>query len=319
MLCLHLFNRNHVGLYQPFCLFFGKPLAYYVGLLSDACVPMFCFVTGFGLYEKYKKNALMFSSIMKRLFKFYLHFLVVLVFTALLFICFTHVFKPFNWFELVLNATGISNSMNSTWWYVMTYACLCLITLPLFKMLRNTQAIVIISLFLCLYCIAFYFRVYQEDLLQYNVYFNWIYRQSFLLCTSLLPFVFGYLFSREHYFERLTMQLPLLKNGIARFIILLGLIILHALIPNFIIAPFTALILMVLIVNTTFSIRISEAFDFIQIHSTNLWLLHFLWIQYACFKYLPKLMYAPLIFISVFGLSITFSLLLSPIQRKIAT
>lgn len=319
MLCLHLFNRHYVGWYQPVFFLFGKPLAYYIGLLSDACVPMFCFVTGFGFHVQFKKNALTLSAVSHRLKNFYIHFLMVLLFTVILFFGFANSFKPINFWEIVLNATGISNSMNSTWWYVATYVLLCLTSLTLIKWLNKTHAMLIVIVFFVVYCLAFYCRVYQEDLFHYNALLNWIYRQLFLLGTSFLPFVFGYLFSREQYFDRLSIQLPFLKNGIVRCILLLGLLILHGLIPNFIIAPFTALLLMVLIVNTTFSKYVQKSLEFIQQHSTNIWLLHFLFIQYPVVNFLPKLVYAPLIFLALFALSLFISLLLLPIQKHLSS
>jgi len=53
MLGLHLFNRDYSGLFQPL-IFVGKePLSYYISLFCDACVPIFAFVSGYGLYYSY--------------------------------------------------------------------------------------------------------------------------------------------------------------------------------------------------------------------------------------------------------------------------
>ena len=53
MLCLHLFNTDYKGLFQPLIFIGDQPLSYYISLFSDACVPIFAFVSGYGLYYSY--------------------------------------------------------------------------------------------------------------------------------------------------------------------------------------------------------------------------------------------------------------------------
>jgi surface polysaccharide O-acyltransferase-like enzyme len=50
MLCLHLFNQDYHGLFQPLLFVGSQPLSYYVSLFCDACVPIFAFVSGYGLF-----------------------------------------------------------------------------------------------------------------------------------------------------------------------------------------------------------------------------------------------------------------------------
>src|SRR5690606_14574283 len=57
MLLLHLFNREHAGLFVPLVFVGEQPLSYYISLFCDACVPIFAFVSGYGLYYKYTQNA----------------------------------------------------------------------------------------------------------------------------------------------------------------------------------------------------------------------------------------------------------------------
>lgn len=51
MLCLHLFNRDHHGLFTPLVFIGQQPLSYYISLFSDACVPIFAFVSGNVIYK----------------------------------------------------------------------------------------------------------------------------------------------------------------------------------------------------------------------------------------------------------------------------
>lgn len=57
MLLLHLFGRKEVnGMYENFITINGTPLVYYLALFGDACVPIYCFVSGYGLYVIFIKN-----------------------------------------------------------------------------------------------------------------------------------------------------------------------------------------------------------------------------------------------------------------------
>lgn len=57
MLLLHLFCRKEVnGLYETFPVINGVPFVYYIGLFGDACVPIYCFVSGYGLFMVHSKE-----------------------------------------------------------------------------------------------------------------------------------------------------------------------------------------------------------------------------------------------------------------------
>ncbi|WP_230322501.1 MULTISPECIES: hypothetical protein [Bacillus] len=77
MLLLHLFCRKEVnGLYETFPIINGVPLVYYIGLFGDACVPIYCFVSGYGLFKVHSREQT--SNVMKnftRIFKLLINFL----------------------------------------------------------------------------------------------------------------------------------------------------------------------------------------------------------------------------------------------------
>jgi len=318
MLCLHLFNRDYYGLYQPILLIAGHPLAYYLGLLSDACVPMFCFVTGFGMFEQCQLGTLSFKLIFKRLKRVLVHFWVLLLFVLLFFLVFPNEFKPIEPIEWICNALLLSTSLNSTWWYLLTYCFLCIAALPIFKIL-NSKGYRIILLFSTIsYVLFFYLRVYQEVLFENNILLNWMYRQLFLFMTSLYPFILGYMFSRFEVFIWLKANIGCLKFRCFHYSVLVLLIILHGLVPNFIVAPYTALVLMIGIVNFPFNAIFQKALLFIQSHSTNLWLLHFFWIQYPVKAFLFKCEFAPFIFLFLLLTTLVLSWLITLVQKRVA-
>jgi len=73
MLFLHLFNTlDYQNLFQP--------LVYYLSLFGDACVPIFAFVSGYGLYYKYSKSTATYSKDnVVRLKKLYLNYWIIIL------------------------------------------------------------------------------------------------------------------------------------------------------------------------------------------------------------------------------------------------
>jgi len=113
MLCLHLFNRNHKGLFEPL-LFIGKqPLSYYISLFCEACVPVFAFVSGYGLYYKYQQDSSVFGrDNFKRLKKLYLNYwIIILIFPVILGLILKFPGYPGSWEKLVLNLSGLIPSI----------------------------------------------------------------------------------------------------------------------------------------------------------------------------------------------------------------
>ncbi|MGG3582650.1 hypothetical protein P5618_011460 [Priestia megaterium] len=51
MLSLHLFARKEInGLYETFPVINRVPFVYYLALFGDACVPIYLFASGYGLF-----------------------------------------------------------------------------------------------------------------------------------------------------------------------------------------------------------------------------------------------------------------------------
>ena len=50
MLCLHLFDRDYTNLYQPLLYLDNVPISYYLGQISDCCVVLYAFCSGYGHY-----------------------------------------------------------------------------------------------------------------------------------------------------------------------------------------------------------------------------------------------------------------------------
>ena len=81
MLLLHLFCRKDVnGLYETFPEYNGVPLIYYIGLFGDACVPIYCFASGYGLFMVMNKELKLFKRKNSlRIFKLLINFWIILL------------------------------------------------------------------------------------------------------------------------------------------------------------------------------------------------------------------------------------------------
>lgn len=123
MVCLHLFNRDYEGRFQPLLFIGDQPLSYYISLFCDACVPIFAFVSGYGLYFNYlrKKNRYQ-SDNWTRLKKLYLNFwIIIFLFVIVLGLALQIDGYPGTFQKLVLNLTAIDPSYNGAWWFLTTY------------------------------------------------------------------------------------------------------------------------------------------------------------------------------------------------------
>lgn len=114
MLCLHLFNRDHKGLFEPIVFVGTQPLSYYISLFSDACVPIFCFVSGYGLYFKFQKDQGGYNKgNIKRIKKLYVNYwIILLLFAVGLGFLLNKDGYPGNFTRFVLNTTALDTSYN---------------------------------------------------------------------------------------------------------------------------------------------------------------------------------------------------------------
>ena len=137
MLCLHLFNRDYKELFQPLIFLGQQPLTYYISLFCDACVPIFAFVSGYGLYYKYRSDQ---SNYIKgnqsRLKKLYINYwIIILIFPVLLGVILSKENFSGSVVRFLLNWTAISPSYNGAWWFFTTYVLFVLTSVVIFAVL----------------------------------------------------------------------------------------------------------------------------------------------------------------------------------------
>lgn len=315
MLFLHLFNRDYNGLFQPMVFIGSQPLSYYISLFCDACVPIFAFVSGYGLYVKFRQDPQGYAYANgTRVKKLYLNFwIIVILFVVILGFFLGAEGYPGSVQKLLLNLTAIDTSYNGAWWFLTVYILFVLTSAFWFRLLERLNPYVFLSALLMVYGVAFYFRIYRTELFE-NSIANWFHRQSALYFCTLLQFMLGafalkYAWHREvcNLFDRIKFKNTAALTGI------LLLVLFHGLVPNFIVAPFTGLGFIFLFLQLDLHASVNKLIDFFMPHATNIWLVH----MFFYMIYFPEFIYSPKFVVPIFALLVVLSLLSSYLIKAI--
>lgn len=321
MLALHLFCRKVVnGLYDTFPTVHGVPLIYYLALFCDACVPIYCFASGYGLYVslsnikdgKTKKN-------FKRIFKLLINYwIILLLFVLIGFIAGVPEY-PGHASTFFMNFFVLSNSYNGAWWFLQTYIILVCLTPVLFKWVQRYSSISVLLISGVIYFVTYVQRI--KHIYDFGD-FNSVVNSIVLVGTSFLPFIVGAIFAKEKIYSRIHnrfVHIPY-KNVLCIAGIFL-LILLHAFEQSMFIAPFTGIVFICLFNLINKGHVFHKILDYFGNHSTNVWLIH----MFFYMTIFPRLTFAPkypiLIFIWLLFMSIVSSygvnLIYKPIIRLI--
>jgi fucose 4-O-acetylase-like acetyltransferase len=293
MLLLHLFCRKEVnGLYDTFPIINGVPLMYYIGLFGDACVPMFCFASGYGLFVSINKAK---GSIIKkyfmRIFKLLINFWIVLVlFVVIGFLAGKAEILPGSPTKFLLNFFVLSSSYNGAWWFLQTYIILVFLAPPLFKVIKKSNSILLVVISGFVYLVTYIQRIKHVLVLGDNSALNMIVNAIVLVGTSQLPFIVGAIFVKDKLYSKIYNKInniPM-KNPLCLFGIVL-LVIIHAFYESMVIAPITGIAFICLFNLIDKKVKLQKVLNFIGNHSTNLWLTH----MFFYMTIFPKLTFAP--------------------------
>lgn len=319
MLCLHLFNREYHGLFQPLIFIGSQPLSYYISLFCDACVPIFAFVSGYGLYYKYIQTKTEFrKGNYVRLKKLYINYWVVLVlFAVVLGLIMGKSGYPGSLGKFILNFSGLETSYNGAWWFFTTYVFFVLTANFWFRLLDKINPYVYLICLGGIYVISFYFRMYQNNIFE-NVFLNYLHKQSALYFCTLFQFMLGAFFLKYNWNKQFQSFLPQRINfNVLGIFGIIALIIIHGFIPNFIIAPFTALGFIFIFINLDIPAFINKCLDFFAKHATNLWLIHMFFYMIYFPEFIYKFKYPIFIFSALVIMCVMSSYMVNSINKMI--
>lgn len=309
MLGLHLFNQDYKGLFTPLLFIGPQPLSYYISLFCDACVPIFAFVSGYGLYASYRnkpteylrKNTLRTKKLYVR------YWIILLLFVCILGYLLAKEGYPGNWQTFILNFTGIKISYNGAWWYFTIYILFIFTSRFWFRLLEKVNPYFYLGLLFLIYLLAFYFRIYRPTIFA-NPILQWIHTEGALYFCTLFQFLLGAFALKFNWHQKASVLFMKFKyrNAIAILGIIL-LMILHGLVPNFIIVPFTALGFIFLFLQLNLGRILDKGLDYFNPHSTNLWLVH----MFFYLIYFKEIIYAPQYPVFIFGWLVLWCLIAS--------
>lgn len=280
MLGLHLFNRSNISNYYDVSLYiniFGQstPLLTIVSYSFDACVPIYLFCSGYGLFKNYMKDKKNYSyKNFKRILNLLYRFWIIMIITCIVgfFMGIKEVY-PGSIINFICNVLLLKNSYVGSFWFIQTYVLLVLISKYIFNMLEryNYWKIIFVSFFL--YIIAFFleWRVLTIPMLEpLNLFINAI----MLLLRSQFSFIVGGLFSYTNIFDKKLMTI--VNNNIFAFLLFMCVVLIRGIIlRSMIFAPFSAILFIILFCcnNNKFMI-IEKILLYFGKHSTNMWLTH---------------------------------------------
>lgn len=293
MLLLHLFGRKEVnGLYETFTIINGVPLVYYVGLFGDACVPMFCFASGYGLFVSiYNAKGSIIKKNFEKILKLLINYWIVLIFfVALGAIAGMSNILPGSPTKFLLNFFVVSNSYNGAWWFVQTYIILVFLAPPLFKEIKNYNSIILLLISGFIYLITYIQRIKHVLDFGDNSAINMLVNAIVLVGTSQLPFVVGAIFAKEKVYSKFYNTLTKFEHkNLICIAGILSLVIIHSLYESMIIAPITGVAFICFFNLIDKNLNFQKALDFISSHSTNIWLTH----MFFYMTIFPKLTFSP--------------------------
>lgn len=320
MLFLHLFNQYDQVLlcYTSVNFWNGKPLVYALSRIGGLCVPIYLFLSGYGLSAVYEKSAVA-MHIGRRLLKLYVNYWIVL----LLFVALGSWIAPDRYpgdaVTLVLNLTAWWHTYNDEWWFLFPYVLLVVLFPAVYGFLRKRSARLCRGVMVGLTIL--YFMMYFADK-RWGQCFDACYVLSQLrqFTYCLYSFVWGAVFYHYRFIERFRLYL------VSRFSRGLGLacmcggillLLLRMMLGPSIVNPFFALA--VLLIYNSFPPHVCRSvrrfLGFMGSHSTNLWLVHTFFAYYLFHDFIYGLKYPLVMYVVLIILSLLSSYLVRLVYR----
>lgn len=124
MVILHLFCRKTDLPYSCIKLAGGVPLVYYIGLMGDCCVAIYCFCSGYALEiinQKQLSTSDYYLGRFKSILKLMINFWIILVLFSVVGLITHNEIIPGSLKSFVLNVLLI-DKYNGAWWFLFTYS-----------------------------------------------------------------------------------------------------------------------------------------------------------------------------------------------------
>ena len=307
MLFLHLFDRHDFeGIFYPSLFIKGIPVTYFLAQLSDCCVMLYAFCSGYGHYAN-MENRNTYKKRLNKLFLFFVNYWIAITLFVIIGIALKSDYIPGNIIDIIGNYTGLYESYNTSYWYVTVYALLVIISPFILKCIKKNTVLVFVITGI-LYCIGYAFR-YEIFLANESADFVITKAGKFLM--TLFEYSVGAICSKEMYITKIAVMFD--KIGRKHSICFLSCILIvityvHGLIlQNMIFAPINGIILIIAYKYIISFDAIKNILLYFGTHSTNIWFAHF----YFCTDMFDKIVYYAKYPLLIYAFLIVLSLICS--------
>lgn len=311
MVLLHLFNRQeNVDQCIISINFLGEPLVGQLAKFVEICVPLYLFLSGYGLYLQFKKNGSTFP--LKRILKLFLIFWTCFIIFIPLGCFLFPKFYPGGWIVFIENITAWKTSYNWEWWFIFPYILLLLVANKLFQCIQHwnfvTSAIFSGIVYVVSYLII---SLYKPYLVKYYALFNF-----FEFLRMVCSFMWGGLFAKYDLFEKIknVINLNVLWTNVLMIFILGGVFFLRALMSIHAASVLFMIVFACCFYMTKKNSNIESFFMLMGKHSTNIWLVHTFFCYYYFHDFIYGLKYPVLIYLVTLGLSFISSIVINKIS-----
>lgn len=298
------------------------PLVYYLGLIGDCCVAIYCFCSGYALDIINQKKASAkeyYAGRLKSLLKLLINYWLILFIFSAIGLLVHDKYIPGSLKAFVLNFFLISK-YNSAWWFLTTYVFLILLSRPIYLFTQKVHPVAVCVISFIIYFVAYVQRFKNVIALDNNV-LNWIITQLALLGTSLMPFVWGMLFYKYKVFTKIKSFVSAkFTNGrfaLISFAIFAAMFVAHGIVETVFVAPFTGIVIIVLFNVVKKGKAVDKIFLFLGEHSTNIWLTHMFFYSVLFVNFVFKAKYPLFIFVFMLMLTVACSYIINLIYKPL--
>ena len=313
MLFLHLFNQTNGGdLYTDFFQFRGEPLVFQLSKFAGICVPLYLFLSGYGIYIAYLRVERMQNW--KRVLSLYVNFGIVFA----IFISLASLLKPEIYpggiVEFISNVTGWHTSYNGEWWFLFPYMLLVLSSPKIMYIINRKHYGLIFLLLGAVYLFSFSIIKMNASYL----YTNQFAYMPILYLNLLFSFGMGAIFAKEDWFGKFKESIVNLKYKNMYLIIgILLLIGIRILLPVSVFNPLFAFAFLLLFASLERGKWLDYFLSKMGQQSTNMWLIHTFFCYYLFRDFIYGFKYPVLIYIVLLAVSYLSACLIDLINKPI--
>lgn len=317
MVVLHLFCRKGADVYGTPLLWINDsvPFVYYLGFLAEICVPLYCLCSGYAHYRLGETNGLTIKRNSKRLLKFLINFWIILVIFSIVGLIVKSEDIPVSFTEFLGNVFLYKLSYNGAWWFVATYVLLVSLSFPLFRLVEKANGIL---LFIIMAGQMLFFWLYDstiKEAISINPFMSIVATQFVNLVGDVLfSYVSGMLIAKYNVVTFIK------KKNIKNIWLLMALLLISVIVciaEKAIAMPYYAIIVFLVFNSMNKSNAFIKIFDFLGMHSTNIWLVHMFFYLVLFAGLVQNLKYPLFMFIGMMAICTAVSYIINLIYKPI--